>query len=235
MVDYEDLKKRGFLKQRQDGFVVLRTRAANGVYKKEHLERLADIAGKYGRGIVHPTIRQGLEIPFIKVEYVSAVEKELKDAGIESGVSGPRLRAITCCPGNSWCRFGIIDTFSLANKIASELGIKPGMELPHKFKIAISGCPNTCTRPQASEIGIHGAVDTLSADKHTGYAVYLGGAGGRDPHNGIKINKIFTEGEVISLVGRVVKFYKDNAKPRQRLSALIEETGEDRFLKEVVV
>jgi len=37
------------------------------------------------------------------------------------------------------------------------------------------------------------------------------------------------------LVGRVVRFYKDNAKPRQRLFALIEETGEDRFLREVVV
>lgn len=235
MVDYEDLKKRGFLKQKQDGFVVLRTRTANGVYKKGQLEKLADIAGKYGRGIVHPTVRQGLEIPFIKAEDASKVEKELIDAGIESGISGPRLRAITYCPGNSWCRFGIIDTFSLASKIAGELGIKPGMELPHKFKIAISGCPNTCTRPQASEIGIHGAVDILSADKHIGYAVYLGGAGGRNPHNGIRIDKIFTEAEVISLVGRVVKFYKDNAKPRQRLSVLIEETGENRFLGEVVV
>ena len=235
MVDYEELKKRGFLRQKQDGFVVLRTRASAGIYTDGHLKRISEIAAKYGKGIVHPTTRQGLEVPYIKINDVPAVEEELKRAGIASGTSGPRLRATTVCPGNNWCKFGLINTFDLARRIESELGIKCGLELPHKFKIAISGCPNACTRPQSTEIGIHGAIDTTSPEKRIGYAVYLGGAGGRNHRNGIRIDNIFTEAEVISLIGRVVQFYKANAKPRQRLSALKAETGEDMFLKEVVV
>lgn len=234
-IDYEDLKKRGFLKQRQDGFVILRTRTAFGVYAKEHLEKLAEIAKKYGRGFVHPTVRQGLEVPFIKIEDVPTVEKELEKTGIVMGVSGARLRAVTACPGNNWCRFGLINTFGLAERLEKDLGIGGGLDLPHKFKIAISGCPNTCTRPQGSDIGILGFMDTTSAQKRVGYVVYTGGGGGRNPKDGIRLDKVFTEDEVLALVEKIVKFYKNNAKPKQRLSLLIEEVGKDKFLKEIVV
>lgn len=234
-INYEELKKKGFLKQRQDGFVILRTRAISGVYRKEHLKKLSEIAEKYGKGFVHPTTRQGLEIPFVKVEDIATIEKELEKAGIALGTSGARLRAITVCPGNNWCRFGLINTFSLVERIENELGLRCGTDLPHKFKIAVSGCPNTCTRPQNSDIGIHGYIDTASADKRVGYIVYIGGNGGRNPKDGIRLDKVFTEDEVLALVKKVIKFYKSNAKPRQRLSLLVEETGKDRLLKEIVI
>jgi anaerobic sulfite reductase subunit C len=232
-IDYEGLKKRGFLKQRQDGFVILRTRTSDGVYKRKHLEKLAEIAEKYGKGVIHPTTRQGLEIPFVKPEDAVILEKELEKAGILLGTSGSRLRAMTCCPGNNWCRFGLINTFSLAGRIENELGIKSGMDLPHKFKIAISGCPNTCTRPQSSDIGIHGCMDSASKDKKAGYTIYVGGSGGRNPRDGIKIGKIFTEDEALSLVDKTIKFYKNSGKPKQRFSLLIEEIGKERALKEI--
>lgn len=234
-IDYEDLKKRGFLKQRQDGFVILRTRTTGGVYKKEELKKLSEIAEKYGRGLIHPTTRQGLEIPFVKVEDTAAVEKELEKAGIASGTSGARLRAVTSCPGNNWCRFGLINTFGFIERIEKDLGIKCGTDLPHKFKIAVSGCPNTCTRPQASDIGVHGQIDASSPDKRAGYTVYAGGSGGRNPRDGIRIDKVFTENEALSLVNKIIKFYNTRAKPKQRLALLIEETGEDKFLNEIML
>lgn len=223
-IDYENLKKRGFLRQKQEGFFVLRTRMSHGVYTKEQLERFAQIAQIYGKGIVHATVRQGLEVPFIKLADIPKLEEELKSAKIEVGTSGQRLRTTTVCPGNNWCKSGLIDTFSLSEKIEDELGLYCGLDLPHKFKINISGCPNACTRPQASEIGIHGAID--------GCAVYLGGCGGKAPRVGFKLEKVFSEDEVLTLIGKVVKFYKEKAKPRQRLALLIEEIGKDAFLKE---
>jgi dissimilatory sulfite reductase (desulfoviridin) alpha/beta subunit len=234
-IDYDDLKKRGFLRQKQEGLFVLRTRiSAKGVYTKKQLEELARISEKYGRGFAHPTVRQGLEIPFIKFEDIPEVEKELRNSGILTGTSGPRLRTTTCCPGNNWCKSGLIDTFALAERIENELNIKCGMSLAHKFKIAISGCPNTCTRVQNSEIGIHGQVDLSSSDKRIGYTVYMGGCGGRTPRAGFKLEGIFSEDQVLSLVERVVAFFKNRAKPKQRLALLIEETGKDEFLKEIL-
>jgi dissimilatory sulfite reductase (desulfoviridin) alpha/beta subunit len=232
-IDYDALKKRGFLRQKQEGFFVLRAKMPHGVYYTANLSKINDIALKYGRGIVHATTRQGLEIPFIKFEDIERAEKEIKTAGIETGTSGPRLRTTTTCPGNNWCKSGIINTFSLYDRIEKELGIKCAMDLPHKFKISISGCPNGCTRPQASEIGIHGQIDT--ATKRIGYAVYLAGCGGKTPRDAFKLGRIFTEDEALSIIGKVVKFFKENAKPKQRLAFLLEEIGKDRLLKEIVV
>jgi len=230
-IDYDNLKKRGFLRQRQDGFFVLRTKMpSSGSYTEASLKELADIAKRYARGIVHATVRQGLEIPFVKYEDIPKVESAIADAGIEAGTSGPRLRATTVCPGNNWCKQGLVDTFYLAGRIERELGIKCGMDLPHKFKIAISGCPNGCTRPQYAEIGIHGQIDTVSPDKRIGYVIYLGGNGGRSPRQGIRLERIFTEDEVLDLIKNAVEFFRQNAGPRQRMGQLIEEFGAEKFL-----
>ncbi|MFA5146827.1 MAG: hypothetical protein WC515_05620 [Candidatus Omnitrophota bacterium] len=231
-IDYDDLKKRGFLKQKQEGFFVLRARMpATGVFSDAQLTALAGISRRYARGIVHATTRQGLEIPFVKYEDIKAVENETVSAGIDTGTSGPRLRVTTVCPGNNWCKQGLVNTFSLASRIEKELGLKCGLGLPHKFKIAISGCPNACTRPQATEIGVHGQFD--SAAKGIGYIIYIGGSGGRTPRTGIKLDKIYTENEVLHIIEKAAKFYKDHARSRQRLGALIEESGKDDFLKEI--
>lgn len=235
VIDYEDLKRRGFVRQRQDGFFALRTRMSAGVYQKAELEALAGIAEKYGRALLHATVRQGLEVPFIKFEDIPAVERELDDAGIKRGTSGARLRTVVSCPGNNWCRAGLIDTFGLCEKIEKKLGIKCGLELPHKFKIAVSGCPNGCTRPQEAEIGIHGQLDASSPDRRIGYAIYIGGNGGRIPRAGFRLDGVFTEEEVLSKIAKVIAFFKARAKPRQRLGSLIKETGKDNFLREVVI
>lgn len=228
-IDYDILKKRGFLRAKQDGFFTLRTRMSSGNYKGEHLERISEIAKKYGKGFVHLTVRQGIEVPFIRFEDIERVEDEIKDAGIGMGTSGPRLRATTVCPGNNWCKRGLVDTFGLFEKI-EKAGILCGIDLPHKFKIVISGCPNACTRAQSSEIGLHGAVHP---EKGAGYAVYLGGCGGRTPRIGFKLDKILTEDEILPLIKKVVTFYKQNAKPRQRLALLIEQIGKETFLKAI--
>lgn len=232
-IDYDVLKKRGFLKEKKEGYFTLRTRGPSGNYTEKHLAGLAKISEEYARGFVHLTVRQGIEVPFIKFEDISKVEQEVKCLGVKLGTSGPRLRATTVCPGNNWCKRGLVDTFSLFDRIEEEKGISCGLELPHKFKIAISGCPNACTRVQASEIGIHGAVDVESRDKKIGYCLYLGGCGGKTPRNGFKLSKIFTEDEVLSVIEKVVIFYKENSKPGQRLALLIEEIGEDKFLKQI--
>jgi dissimilatory sulfite reductase (desulfoviridin) alpha/beta subunit len=234
LIDYDDLKKRGFLRQKQDGLFVLRTRMpSSGVYTETVLKKLADISKKYAIGTVHATVRQGLEIPFIKFEDIPKVEADLAGAGIDTGTSGPRLRATTVCPGNNWCKQGLVNTFYLAGRIEGEVGLKCGLDLPHKFKIAISGCPNGCTRPQASDIGVHGQVDATSPERRVGYAVYIGGNGGRMPKTGIKLDKVLTEDEVLDAIKKVVLYYKKNAKPRQRLFALIEEVGAKKFLLDI--
>ncbi len=228
------LKKRGFLTEKIEGLFTLRTRMPFSNYESSHLVKLSEIAEKYARGIVHVTTRQGIEIPFIKYEDIDTVEKECLDAGLKPGTSGPRLRTTTTCPGNNWCKRGLVDTFALYSKIEAK-GIECALDLPHKFKIVISGCANACTRAESSEIGIHGAVDMSSGKPRFGYTVYLGGCGGKTPRFGFKLSKVYSDDEVLDIIQNVVTFFKDNAKPRQRLALLIEEIGKEAFFEAVHV
>lgn len=65
----------------------------------ENIKKVAEVAEKYGRGYVHMTSSQGIEIPFIKVEELAEVKEELAKGGVGTGVCGPRVRTLTACQG----------------------------------------------------------------------------------------------------------------------------------------
>ena len=63
------------------------------------------------------TSRQGIEIPFIKVEDINVVKQKLADGGVGTGVCGPRVRTITARQGSEICPSGCIDTYTLAKEL----------------------------------------------------------------------------------------------------------------------
>lgn len=76
-VDYAALKKGGYMRQKQKGYGSLRLAVIGGNLTAENIKKVAEVAEKYGRGYVHMTSRQGIEIPFIKVEELAEVKEEL--------------------------------------------------------------------------------------------------------------------------------------------------------------
>ena len=76
-VDYAALKKGGYMRQKQKGYGSLRLAVVGGNLTAENIKTVAEVAEKYGRGYVHMTSRQGIEIPFIKVEELAEVKEEL--------------------------------------------------------------------------------------------------------------------------------------------------------------
>ena len=85
------------MRQKQKGYGSLRLAVIGGNLTAENIKKVAEVAEKYGRGYVHMTSRQGIEIPFIKVEELAEVKEELAKGGVGTGVCGPRVRTITAC------------------------------------------------------------------------------------------------------------------------------------------
>ena len=88
-VDYAALKKGGFMRQKQKGYGSLRLAVVGGNLTAENIKTVAEVAEKYGRGYVHMTSRQGIEIPFIKVEELAEVKEALAKGGVGTGVLQP--------------------------------------------------------------------------------------------------------------------------------------------------
>lgn len=154
-IDYKELKRGGFMRQVQKDKFALRLRVVGGQLKAQHLKKVYEIAEKYGQGYIHMTSRQSLEIPFIKLEDVEAVKKELADAGLQPGACGPRVRTITACQGNAICTSGLIDTTELAQEFDERYYAR---ELPHKFKLGITGCRNNCLKAEENDLGVKGGM-----------------------------------------------------------------------------
>jgi dissimilatory sulfite reductase (desulfoviridin) alpha/beta subunit len=154
-VDYKELKKGGFMRQVQPGNFSMRLRIVGGQIKSEQLRAVYEISQKYGHGYVHLTSRQGIEIPFIKIEDIDIVKQELAQAGLETGACGPRVRTITACQGNAVCPSGLIDTTALVQKLDERYFAR---DLPHKFKFGITGCRNNCLKAEENDLGIKGGL-----------------------------------------------------------------------------
>lgn len=152
-VNYKALKDGGFMRQKQKNHFSLRLKVVGGNLTASQLAVIAKISEKYGDGHVHLTSRQGVEIPFVKLEDVEDVKEELEKGGVDTGVCGPRVRTVTACQGNALCPSGCIDTYPLAVEISERYF---GKELPHKFKFGVTGCMNNCLKAEENDMGVKG-------------------------------------------------------------------------------
>lgn len=154
-IDLSSIKSKGFLPQRQENMFSMRLKVVSGNLDAEKLRAIADAAEKYGSGYVHITSRQQIEVPFVKLEDIEAARNELEKKGISGGSAGKRVRAVVACQGNRVCRNGLIDCERLACIIDEKYF---GEAVPKKLKIAVTGCPAACVRPQDNDFGIMGTV-----------------------------------------------------------------------------
>ncbi len=150
-VDYNALKQGGFMRQKQKNNFALRLKIVGGTVTAKQLPKLAEVAEKYGEGYIHLTTRQGVEIPFIKLDQIDEVKAELAKVDLHPGVCGPRVRTIIACQGDILCPHGLIDAERIGKKVDERYY---GKELPHKFKFAVTGCINSCAKPQENDFGV---------------------------------------------------------------------------------
>lgn len=153
-----DYKRFGFIPQRQAGYLVMRVRNRAGNITAEGLRKVADLSERYGNGQVHVTTRQAMEVPGVKEELFNEALQAILDAGLLPAVCGPRIRPVVACPGADTCPYGLRSPRILAEKLDEQYVAR---ELPAKTKIAVSGCPNACTKPQGNDIGFKGVTEPL--------------------------------------------------------------------------
>lgn len=154
-VNYAALKKGGFMRQKQKNAFSMRLRVVGGNLTATQLATISEVAQKYGDGHVHLTSRQSVEIPFVKFDQIEDVKAELAKGGVMPGVCGPRVRTITACQGAAICPSGCIDTYALAQELDERYFAR---ELPHKFKLGITGCQNNCLKSEENDVGIKGGI-----------------------------------------------------------------------------
>ena len=150
------VKGRGFLLNRGTECFSGRVVSIAGQFSHGQLRAIADCAEKYGSGRIIFTSRLSAEIQGIPYEKIEAAEAYMASRGLFFGGTGAKIRPITACKGTT-CVFGNIDTQGIAAELHERFYIgMADVKLPHKFKIGVGGCPNSCMKPSLNDIGIEG-------------------------------------------------------------------------------
>ena len=150
------VKARGFLRNRGTECFSGRVVTVAGSFTPDELRTVAECAERFGNGKVIFTSRLCAEIVGIPYENIPLAEAFLKEHGLAFGGTGAKVRPITACKGTT-CVFGNIDTQALAKEIFDKFYIgMASVKLPHKFKIGVGGCPNSCMKPSLNDVGIEG-------------------------------------------------------------------------------
>jgi nitrite reductase (NADH) large subunit len=158
---------------------------------------------------------QRLALYGIKKQDLPAVWGELNDAGLVSGHAyGKALRTVKTCVGLEWCRFGTQDSTTLGKRLER---MTWGNWTPHKFKMAVSGCPRNCAEATIKDFGVV-CVDS-------GYELLVAGNGGIVLRGTDKLCTVATEDEVLEYAAAYMQLYREEARYLDRTAPWVERVG----------
>lgn len=153
----KSVKAEGFLHNKGTNRFNGRVITRNGRLTIAEWNKIGEAAQKYGDGYLMATTRLTVEASGIEFENIPAFQACLAEEGLTTGGTGSRVRPVVSCKGTT-CVYGLYDTFGLSEKIHERFYVgMHNVSLPHKFKIALGGCPNNCVKPNLNDLGIIGA------------------------------------------------------------------------------
>lgn len=148
------VKAKGFLRNRGTDCFSGRIVPAGSVFSADDLKVVAEIAERFGNGKIAFTTRLTAEIVGIPYDQIEAAIGYAEAHNLYFGGTGAKIRPVTACKGTT-CVFGNCDTQALAREIHERYYLGwTDVKLPHKFKIAVGGCPNSCMKPSLNDFGI---------------------------------------------------------------------------------
>jgi len=135
-------------------YFMVRIRIPNGLLTSEQARTIADLSDNFGNGVADITVRQNVQLHWIRVENLPELLERLWSVGLRTtGACGDVTRNITGCPLAGVRAHEIADVSPLTLALDKELGGNPDFyNLPRKFKITITACPDWCSYPEINDI-----------------------------------------------------------------------------------
>ncbi len=224
-VTAQDSNDRFLANIQRNGTYSIVPRVAGGEITPEKLIVLGEIAKKYN---LYTKITGGQRIDLFGAELNDLPEiwKILIDHGFESGHAyGKSLRTVKSCVGNTWCRYGMDDSTTLAIDLENRY---KGLRSPHKIKGGVSGCIRECAEARGKDFGVI-AVEG-------GWNLYICGNGGANPKHAVLFAEQIDRETCIKYLDRFLMYYIRTAGPLVRTSTWLEKLeGGLEYLKKVVI
>jgi sulfite reductase (ferredoxin) len=206
------------------------------------LRALAELSEKYAAGIADITVRQNIQLHWITIKDLPQVLETLFETGLTSmATCGDVTRNVTGCPLAGLHAHELCDASPLVEEVTRLLVNNPDFyNLPRKFKISISGCPDWCSYPEINDLAFTPATREHDGKKEAGFSIRVGGGLSTEPHMAVRLNAFVGWEQVIPVSKAVSEIFRDadalrENRERARLKYLFLQHGwtAESFLREV--
>jgi sulfite reductase (ferredoxin) len=219
-----------------------RIRLTSGKVSAAQLKVIANVAGKYGRGVADITVRQNIQLHWIEAEALPHVLEELWRVGLTTqGSCGDDTRNITGCPLAGLDAEQICDAAPLVDRLTKMLvGNSAFYNLPRKFKVCVTGCRAWCSYPEINDVGLTAVERLTGTEREIGFSLRVGGGLSAEPYLAPRLNAFVKWDQVAPVTRAIAEIFRDSevlrrSRDRARLKFLFLDHGwtAESFLREL--
>jgi len=199
----------------KDGSFTVVPRMWGGVTTPAELRAIAAAAERYRVPLLKVTGGQRIDLVGVQRSHLPAIWADLNAAGLVSGHAyGKSLRTVKSCIGSRYCRFGTQDALAMGEQLER---LTWGTWTPHKFKMAVSGCPRNCAEATIKDFGV--------VAQESGWALHVGGNGGVQVRATDLLTRVSEPEEVAAHCTAFLQLYRESARYLERTAPWIERVG----------
>src|SRR5207249_1567350 len=194
---------------------MVRIRIPNGALESHQLKTIADLAERHGGGLGDITVRQNIQLHWVKLESLPEVFRALWLQGVTTlGSCGDVTRNVTGCPLAGVDADELTDTSPLVHAGTQMLNGNPAFyNLPRKFKVSIAGCRTWCSYPEINDVGLTAVRHPATGE--IGFSLRVGGGLSTDPHLGVRLDAFVRWEEALPVLKAVTEIFRDSDVLRQ--------------------
>ena len=201
---------------------------APGDATAEQMDRIADLAERYGQGEIRVTKEQNLVLPHVEEAALPQVFITLNAAGLATPNAG-RASDIVACPGLDYCNLANARSIPIAQSISRRLEAAGLDETAEDVTIKISGCINACGHHHVANIGLLG-VDKKGEEV---YQLTLGGVADGEAAIGQIAGPGLSAEAAVEAVATCVRVYAEQGRAAESFIETLSRIGHEPF-KEAV-
>jgi sulfite reductase (ferredoxin) len=218
---------------------MVRIRVPNGLLLANQVRTIAEATRKYARDQADITVRQNIQLHWVRIEDLPDLLESLWRAGLTTmGSCGDDVRNIVGCPLAGVDGDEIYDASHLVEEATKQfVGNAEFYNLPRKFKICITGCNAWCSYPEINDVGL---TAVRQSDGEVGFSLRVAGGLSTDPHLAQRLNAFVLPHQVLPVLTGIAKIFRDSdvlreSRERARLKFLFLKHGwtAERFLFEL--
>src|SRR5882757_1471072 len=219
--------RRGVYSQRQPDVHMIRTKVPGGLLTSDQMRQMGRVADEFAGGKGHLTTRQNIQYHFVPLPRVADLLNMLAEVRLTTREACYNtVRNVTACPLAGIHPEEPFDVQPYARRVAFAFLHKELTDnLPRKFKVAFSGCPEDCIATTINDVGLRAMI----RDGVKGFRMTVAGGLGPLPTESKVLHEFVPADDLVRRIEAVIRVFNVHGnrknKNKARLKFVLRERG----------